>query len=409
MENDNFKAFSLCAASTGAFKDAVVLGQGLPQNVGGQPVRYFWKEVIRAGSYTHPQTGQSLAVTTGRMDRWIANFRRMRQRGVKVYVPVNHSRKTEDNRGYVVDARRRGERLELLHQLIGEDAARDAARSEVSLRIVPDFKDGLGNVYDEAIEHSSLVVDPVVPGQGEFESAEADLAASRTAEFDRLSRAGAGGPLYVLAQESLQKDPKTKGAVMNTTPQQVAAIQEIRGLLGDPMGDQSAAAVTEDNALEAAVALARELHGKWEKSRLAEEAARTALEEKEKQLANLSRQEAEPVDGRTLMLLGRSLASEREAAVAGGGVSPATAKELEELLSDGGKPNVIALSRADEAGEPLAFRVWSILRRNKPAELGQRTGVQTLNRVLPPDEPARTQEKLPYEDMAARYNQRAGQ
>jgi hypothetical protein len=139
-----------------------------PKEVNGQPAAYFWADAIRAGRYVHPAGHFELSVDESRLDAWAANFRRMREAGIDVPVPVDHSTSARDNLGYVLDVRREGDRLCLLHQLIGDDAIALAARNKVSLGIDPAFRDGRGNAFGDCIVHSSLTPIPVVPGQGGF-------------------------------------------------------------------------------------------------------------------------------------------------------------------------------------------------------------------------------------------------
>src|SRR5438309_1761151 len=139
--------------------------EAYPKEVNGQPAAYFWADAIRVGRYVHPAGHFELSVDEQRLDAWAANFRRMRDAGVDVPVPVDHSTSARDNLGYVVDAKRDGDRLCLLHQLIGDDAIALAARNKVSLAIDPQFHDGHGTPYGDCIVHSSLTPIPVVPGQ----------------------------------------------------------------------------------------------------------------------------------------------------------------------------------------------------------------------------------------------------
>ena len=136
-----------------------------PREVNGQPAAYFWADGIRAGKYVHPAGKFELQVDGKRLDGWVYNFHKMREAGVDVPVPVDHSNKARDNLGYVVDVRREGQTLMLLHQLIGEDAIRLAARNKVSLGIDPNFTDGQGRAFGDCVVHSSLTPVPLVPGQ----------------------------------------------------------------------------------------------------------------------------------------------------------------------------------------------------------------------------------------------------
>lgn len=145
-----------------------------PREVNGQPAAYFWADGIRVGRYIHPAGKFELHVDEPRLDTWAENFRRMKAAGVDVPVPVDHSSSARDNLGYVIDVKREGDTLRLLHQLIGEDAIKLAARNKVSLGIDPHFVDGLGNIFGDCVVHSSLTPVPVVPGQEGFIPLSAD-------------------------------------------------------------------------------------------------------------------------------------------------------------------------------------------------------------------------------------------
>jgi hypothetical protein len=140
----------------------------LPKEVNGQPAAYFWADGIRAGRYVHPAGAFELHVDEQRLNNWAANFHRMKAAGVDVPVPVDHSTSARDNLGYIVDVKRDGDTLKLLHQLIGDDAIKLAARNKVLLGIDPMFRDGTGQMFGDCIVHSSLTPIPVVPGQEGF-------------------------------------------------------------------------------------------------------------------------------------------------------------------------------------------------------------------------------------------------
>lgn len=148
---------------------------GLPDRIvtrlGGRrrevPVSYWEKDAIAVGRYRHPVTGQRFRVSRGRIDRWVRTFRRMRDAGVEVPVPVDHSDRAEDNRGFVVDARREGDRLRLVTQMIGEDGAVAAARNRCSV-YVDRLVDERERDWGEAIVHCALTPKPVVSDHGAF-------------------------------------------------------------------------------------------------------------------------------------------------------------------------------------------------------------------------------------------------
>src|SRR6266516_159189 len=120
--------FYLHAQTLGDLSPALTLGQGYPTHkeiiVGGEkrqvPCAYFWKDAIAVGEYVHPATKQKLSVDEKRIDGWVEKFNRMRAAGVEFPTPTDHSAGAKDNLGFVLDAKRNGDRLALLHQAIGE-------------------------------------------------------------------------------------------------------------------------------------------------------------------------------------------------------------------------------------------------------------------------------------------------
>ncbi len=97
----------------------------------------------------------------------------MRANGVGVPILADHAPTAAATLGWIVAVRRDGDRLLELHQFLGEAARDTGLRNHVSLGIDPDFVDGRGVRYGEAIVHSAVTPVPVVPGQDEFEPASA--------------------------------------------------------------------------------------------------------------------------------------------------------------------------------------------------------------------------------------------
>lgn len=131
--------------------------------------RRFKKDAIRVGNWKLPD-GRDLAVTRQRMDGWIERFKSMREAGVRVSFPVDHSRASVDNQGWVQDLIREGETL---FAVVDVPLAADAERlgstiQEVSISVAPNFRDGTGREWGECIRHVAPCTDPVVTGQGSF-------------------------------------------------------------------------------------------------------------------------------------------------------------------------------------------------------------------------------------------------
>ena len=150
-------------ATTSPMQPAVMLGLGLPAHVSGLPAFYYWKDAIVVGSYTHPAGRFSLDITREKLDGYADNFNRMKSNGVAVPILMDHTQSAAATLGWIVQVQRRGDRLLELHQFLGESARDIGLRNKVSLGIDPNFIDGKGNQYGEAIVHSAITPVPVVP------------------------------------------------------------------------------------------------------------------------------------------------------------------------------------------------------------------------------------------------------
>lgn len=136
-------------------------------NEAGQPVRTFQKEIVQAGRWKHPASGQIIDIPQTRLSHWKNQFDSMKTNGMKVYVPVDHTRDPLKNRGWNQEMEVVGDKLVATMELIGEEAIALAGRIDVSIQ-ARDLKDGKGNEYPDAIEHIALVADPVITGLGGF-------------------------------------------------------------------------------------------------------------------------------------------------------------------------------------------------------------------------------------------------
>ncbi|MCP4231271.1 MAG: hypothetical protein GY771_14135 [bacterium] len=136
----------------------------------------FRKEVIRAGTYYHPDAPQgTLDVTTERMQMWADNFA---EAGVKVWVPYRHSKDPKENTGWVEDITVEGDRLFATLNITDAAAAemlRDGTIQDVSIGIEFDFVDDRGRRFAEVIRHIALTVDPHIREQGPFDEVQTKL------------------------------------------------------------------------------------------------------------------------------------------------------------------------------------------------------------------------------------------
>ncbi len=350
-------------------KKAIVSFQGHLPTACGERVRLlksdvtiqrFKKDMISVGVYTHPIWEWTLDVTVERLHRWVAAFEAMQANGVDVEVPVNHSFGAEQNLGYVVEmfVAPNGDGVPTLygiHEIRGEDNIKIVeANKNVSIAIEKEVKDGKGNSYGEAIVHSSVVQQPVVPGQDDFEK----IAASKNGSQQCV-------PVLTLSKE-------TKGR--NMTPEMLTKLKELLGA-GDDL--------TEENAL----------------SRIGEriETLSTAKGDVEKELLSIKAElealkatgekKASKIDPNLAEQMGVTAEDRLNLLVAGGHISPATGKALSEILI--GKKttrNLSALSLGDGGTDSMFSKVVEALKLNKAIEMKESTELQTLGRITPDDD-----------------------
>jgi hypothetical protein len=335
-------------------RPALTLGQGYPTTlkvrVGDAdkdvPVAYFWKDAISAGEYVHPATKQKLKVDSVRIDGWVDRFHKMRAAGIEVPTPTDHSSRAEDNIGFVVDARRNGDRLSLLHQVIGEDAALTALRNRCSLCIEPDYRDEKGRQWGDVFTHSAFTPVPVVSGMGSF----VPFAASR----DRQTET----PIFYLSADERIPDMEFK---------------QLREALG------ATADVPDDKLLDKV----RELTSQTATNLSRATAAEAKVTELEGKVVTLSRTPATP-DPEILRDRNDSKREKVEIAMSRGDLPKVIADKLiAKLPAD--KPSAFMLSRSDDLdGTPVDF----ILGLFKDSKLGVAVGSQTgeqhlLSREVP--------------------------
>lgn len=141
--------------------------------------RRFKKDVIHVGNWRLPGGGE-FAVTPARMDGWARRFSDMRAAGIRIPFPMDHSRSSADNMGWVESVYRDGDTLFCEVEVPREEDADRLGKTvrEVSI-CVDDETDARGRVWKDVIVHISPCTDPVIPGQGEFMPLATGLAAGR--------------------------------------------------------------------------------------------------------------------------------------------------------------------------------------------------------------------------------------
>ncbi len=142
------------------------VGSAFPQNFNNLPIKYGWINAAACGSWKHPKTGQAIPINAARVDKWVAGIKLARSRNVDLPACQDHKETSSASLGGIYDAKRDGEKLQLLVGFYGDDAMNTARRNRFSIGIDPNFKDSYGNSYGEMIRHVATTPVPVIPGTG---------------------------------------------------------------------------------------------------------------------------------------------------------------------------------------------------------------------------------------------------
>lgn len=140
--------------------------------------RRFRKEVLRAGTYQHPiePWDEPLDLSNDDIAAIADSSNKAMAAGIRVWVPITHTRDPRKNRGYVErfeigPSRERGKlSLFAILDIRNSETADQIRRGEiedVSVGI-DEYGDHRGNQFGLRIEHVALVADPVFAGQDSF-------------------------------------------------------------------------------------------------------------------------------------------------------------------------------------------------------------------------------------------------
>ncbi|MBI5724608.1 MAG: hypothetical protein HZA50_11655 [Planctomycetes bacterium] len=329
------------------------------------PRQRFVKDIMRTGVYRHPKNGWTLDVTPERMDRWIASFRAMRENGVDAEIVVDHSVKAADVQGELVDMARDGDTLYAVHEFVGQDAINLAKKCKnVSVLIEKDFRDGQGNSYGEAITHSSLVQQPVMPGQLPFMPIAASLAGLPNSGIEP----------FVLSVEGNDPDHK-KTQENNMSAEEITLkLADVRTLLG--AGDD----LTAENA---AARLAEHLKKNADARAATDKQIldlKTQVESLSKKAASLKTETDRQPDPDVLDQLAEGAEDRIDGLVSKSRITPAVAASLKDLLvGKAGGRNAWALSRnVSGTDESLIRGIVKALEANDVVKLGEQTKGQRI-------------------------------
>lgn len=334
-----------------ATKPFVLFGDGVdalaplgePTSEHGVPIRRYRKDIATVGTYKHPVYGWDLQITADRLDQWAGAFSRMAQNGVNVPVVVDHKRDSDSTIGHVVEMERDGDTLYAIHEICGQRGI-DLVETIglTSPWIDREFKDGKGRQYGEAIVHSSITPEPVIPDQQGFRAIAASLKEL-------------GGEAIVLSTQEHDMD-----------------LDALRDILG--AGEE----LNEENAVEMIAQRIRDADsGKTE----AETQLKGSLAEVEQLKAKIKEIDKAKPNDEALEALVESTEAAIDTLAERGVLSPAKAASLKPILiGDEGSRNVYAMSRT-YSGLPkaLARQVLEWLSDFKtPPEGGEATGSQAI-------------------------------
>ena len=145
----------------------------------------FKKPIVTTGVYTIPgDVPRKVKINQDRLDNWKDQFDKMKEAGVSVPAPWNHSKealpmsvgndgtlpRSDINAGWwdklwVEDGTLWGE----LDVPQSADAVKIGTNvKETSIYVRPDFEDGSGNKWQDSLMHIALVTHPIENGQGNF-------------------------------------------------------------------------------------------------------------------------------------------------------------------------------------------------------------------------------------------------
>ena len=329
----------------------------LPKKIGGEPVRYVWKDIARPGTFDARNVNggwSELSIDEAREDRFLRTFQEMKKDGVDVPIPEDHSGGARKNMGFLIDMRRTGNRLEGLMQLIGEDAHRTAARNRVSPKIVPTAYVGQ-KTYTDAIAHVALTPTPVITRQND-----PVMVASREAAADATAPTPAA-------------EKSTMAKTINCSDEQYAALLSLEPALKEADPVKAVDALIAKLKAPGAVELSRESFDK----------TKAELDAANAKIAELSRAHAAPIP-EVLMSRHEASSAQIDLAVSRSELTPVMAKRAKDSLGAADKPNAFLLSRDETVGKTPIQWLMSLVEGEKLTPVGaSQTGVQTLSRVVP--------------------------
>lgn len=336
----------------------------------------YRKELIRVGTFRVPGSDITLDVTPDRLDKWVENFKLMRDDGESIDLTKDHLDGAEGQIGKVHQigrARIDGDKIvpdEKGDVLFGdiepadEDCDKIVQRCpKVSVEIEEDFEIGTSKKFDEALTAVSVVRKPVVGGQ----TGPVKIAASRDSGTGNF-----GGVVVCFSADSKPKD-KTKlsrGDDMLTN-EQITEIRKITGIGddvdGEEFGKKLIASLNDkpENQTEAVTKLTRE------------------RDQLKTQVATLEKGKVPDVDPDLLEVQAKNTKLELDRLEKDQFISKKQREAFEEIIAgkEDGRPKVMLSRKVAEASGfkgALGEILIGALGQGKPFKPVQRSGAQVV-------------------------------
>jgi len=158
------------------FEDTLILSMSIADHLDVRDTKdplTFWKEVAREGDFKKGE--QDVKLRKRHFDHWANSFLEMSQIGVKVPVPLEHTKDPERRRGDVLKLVSRPNK-EGVNALYAKIKFRDAEAAKLkdsgcSIFVPKEVPTGTGKVFKSAIEHICVTDYPVIPGLEPFTQA----------------------------------------------------------------------------------------------------------------------------------------------------------------------------------------------------------------------------------------------
>lgn len=260
----------------------------------------FTKQILRPGKYVvrSPGGGRSEEeVTPDRLRRYAATFAEMRGNGLRIPAPWRHdksaplSQEVKDSRDYGgyweetwID--NDGSLYGKLDAPLAADAEKIGATvTEVSPYILPEWTDGKGRKYDDAMLHIALVQHPVEPGQTNFVPDKADNQPAMALSLSQLIEGAVEFADEVANSDGAGAPPSGQEPAGEPSPDKASnpTIQDVLAALS-AVGLSLPEDTTPLNLAERIVVAAKALEGKKEQDREEEAGGQPGGESKQQPL-----------------------------------------------------------------------------------------------------------------------------